>query len=775
MIGMLIKAGAERPFKAIDDMAKGTRPFADLKLWPAVAAMTRGEEVMRQFSSLGTRPALEDGNDQSLAMAARTGNLGGVRWLKRNMPRTTQVSTWGKKESLDLWTRAASWALYPHMRFGTSGASRNEVLEMLITKDASWLQANDLSSRAWDTMESTRISFPLAGNTLLHHLVHAGDGYWVKRVIDMGAPVDGTAYRNQTPLAQAVMDGNLDMARLLLSMGANPLGGDLKKSPLFEIVSPERPERELTQEEAARRAKIRQQMMELMLAALTPEQKAVLSQPENSPLEALLNNYRKTDGGLVRAMLASGLSVPALNSYAVVGAMRNSDATLIDSLLDHGLRLREEGGEGRSVLIEALFGHETLIPRLLDAGANPNMSDSQGMSAVARAVLRGNVIALDLMLAKGGRLDAAVKGSGGPTLNELAIRSKNEAMLERFGLQNADLSRFCFTGEWGLDGVVLDSSDQYWSWLLRRGFGKATGADCPRESIAERWVSGSLAYPNYEAGWSGERLAKRFADLAKRGPIPRQRGQALMESAVAQGRQDVVRGLRSIGLRPVAVAKGKMELSPLTGSERIAMSKLAGDYYLKSGREVGSQIRLNADGSFAFMLVYGGVDQAANGQWRLRGKEIRFQTPDEIEAVEWKPYRRVGRAVQVGRSSDSLAADSFRVQVLYSDRALSDVEVTAFGCQAPERVDGRINNGYWDGMIIGPVCQIVLRHPNIQRGHSYVYELPMVDRMSKGRSFVFEATPGKQDVVQPFNVQMKYESGQLIWLNQGRLWTYAKE
>ncbi|OWY38897.1 hypothetical protein CEK28_10235 [Xenophilus sp. AP218F] len=774
MIDLLIQAGAPLPFQALDKEAGGARPSADAVIWPAVAAMTRGDRVMRQLARLGTTPLVSDGKDMSLAMAARTGNLDGLRWLKEHTPRQTEISQWRdqgwQKTPFDLWAQAACWALYPHQRFGAPGAGRDQVLTALITPDFPWLQDNRLEARAWDPMEPTQISFPEAGHTLLHHLVHAGDEAWVKRVIAMGAPVDGAPAGSRAPLAQAVLDGNVSMARVLLAAGADPLAGDAQRSPLFEIIKPRTTWGEPSAQDAERQREARRQILELMLARLTPAQKATLAAPERSPFAALFDNPSEARPELARALLQAGLPLPPLDGDTAASLMVSAGPELIELLLDHGLRLREAKAP-RPLLAAAVGWDKALVARLIDAGADPNLPDKDGRTAVALAALRGDVATLDLLLAKGGRLDAAATPQSPETLDELAVRSRSEAMLARLQLRRIDLSARCFAGRPGLDGIVLDSSDAYWTWLLRRGFGRAVGGGCPSQPFAERLIADSLSWRgNYEAGWSGARLTARLADLSRIRPIPRPRGQALMATAQEQGREDVVRALQGVGFA-APKPRGTPSLPPATPAERQAMAKLAGDYYLSGVREVGSQIRLLADGRFAFMLAYGSVDQSARGQWRLRQGEVSFHTPKAAEADGWQPFRRETPPAP----SAAVPADRLRIQVRYRDRPLSGIEIGALGCQPPARNWGETSDGEWEGPLAGAACQIVLRHPQLQGGRPYVYQVPPADRQAGARFFAFQAEPGKQDASQAFNVRMRLVDGKLQWRDDGRSWTYIRQ
>jgi hypothetical protein len=57
-----------------------------------------------------------------------------------------------------------------------------------------------------------------------------------------------------------------------------------------------------------------------------------------------------------------------------------------------------------------------------------------------------------------------------------------------------------------------------------------------------------------------------------------------------------------------------------------ADASLAGHYYLRGVMEVGSELRLQADGSFEYMLAYGALDEYAAGCWLRDGQTVRLVT-----------------------------------------------------------------------------------------------------------------------------------------------------
>lgn len=49
---------------------------------------------------------------------------------------------------------------------------------------------------------------------------------------------------------------------------------------------------------------------------------------------------------------------------------------------------------------------------------------------------------------------------------------------------------------------------------------------------------------------------------------------------------------------------------------------IAGQYYLRGVMEVGSELRLQANGRFDYMLAYGALDELASGCWSRQGSVV---------------------------------------------------------------------------------------------------------------------------------------------------------
>lgn len=64
-------------------------------------------------------------------------------------------------------------------------------------------------------------------------------------------------------------------------------------------------------------------------------------------------------------------------------------------------------------------------------------------------------------------------------------------------------------------------------------------------------------------------------------------------------------------------------------------SDMAGHYVLHGVMEVGSELMLNPDGTFEYMLAYGAADYWAKGTWKHEGNAVILHSPGKEE----EPFR----------------------------------------------------------------------------------------------------------------------------------------
>jgi uncharacterized protein len=786
MLLAMLAAGAKRPYALIDDYKEkeGIKdipgPSADYLLWPALAEITRGSKVMEAMSKTGTLPVFEADNVtlSPLGHAARSGNLGGLQWLKARAPRrVSQRNEDGQIiGTLDSWLVAASWAAYPPPGDDAAHRQVDSILADLIEPGMDWNQQNELNDRT----ESPDIhrgptSFP-RGGTLLHHLAFTGRQEWVKRVVGLGAPVDGDPGTTPTPLYEAVLIGDVGMASLLLSLGADPMAGpEPGFSPFFAALGKigmraSAPEDPL---EVKRLEKARFDCLQIMLAGMTQAQKIALGQGKSSPLVLALSGADVADPRFVRSLLESGIPAVRVGPENLAAAMAIDDPSLVGDLIDRGASVRDDVNDKLigSLLIQALrLNRPDLVPRLLRAGANPNRADESGKSAVAWAIVSGDVKTFDLLLAHGGKTRAALPASSTHSLLDLAMASGNQEMVGRVA-PNGDfpLSAACLKDNALLKRVVLDSRDQFWSWLMAQGFAR-TQAGVPacagQSPMVDRIIQDLLYEPDLiQAGWQGGRLTRRLRDLTvQAGDWSAARGSALLLAVNAKGRDDLALVLRQIGASEESVAPmSKPAPAPIkqTAADKALQKRLPGHYYLEGVPEVGSEILLHKDGRFEYGLSYGAADEHAEGSWMVSGGRVRFALGTSEVPADRIPFKRTATPLD----SAPLAGDAVSVRVVYGRTTVNRVSVTVVGCTEPVLDRGWTEDDGWAGQIPGGVCQIILRHPEINKGRGFIYQVPSED--AAARQFDFEAQGFRPSENYDFDEGMGVKKGALIWKRYG--------
>jgi len=128
--------------------------------------------------------------------------------------------------------------------------------------------------------------------------------------------------------------------------------------------------------------------------------------------------------------------------------------------------------------------------------------------------------------------------------------------------------------------------------------------------------------------------------------------------------------------------------SPAWAGSSQSAESLPGHYYLSEIREVGSELLLQADGRFQWMLAYGAVDQIAEGHWTTDGitvtliprqagaESIAFRLGEKADwgerATHFLAHRREAEALQLRERHCPLSSLSGEeaVDIASADRAL---------------------------------------------------------------------------------------------------------
>jgi hypothetical protein len=92
-----------------------------------------------------------------------------------------------------------------------------------------------------------------------------------------------------------------------------------------------------------------------------------------------------------------------------------------------------------------------------------------------------------------------------------------------------------------------------------------------------------------------------------------------------------------------------------------ADASLAGHYYLRGVMEVGSELQLQKNGRFDYMLAYGALDELASGCWSRKGDTVTLtaskfensmEDPMKFEKLDLKvtPKGQLIRSFDAGHS-----------------------------------------------------------------------------------------------------------------------------
>lgn len=107
---------------------------------------------------------------------------------------------------------------------------------------------------------------------------------------------------------------------------------------------------------------------------------------------------------------------------------------------------------------------------------------------------------------------------------------------------------------------------------------------------------------------------------------------------------------------------------------------------------------------------------------------------------------------------------------------IADVVVSLLGCEAPQLKRGRTGgDGWFREEFTNPVCHIVLRHPQVNNGRSFVYAVPKKPSAVTSRDFVFEVQAAEHLATDDFNVAMDVERDNLVWQRAGRTLHYTRQ
>jgi ankyrin repeat protein len=247
-----------------------------------------------------------------------------------------------------------------------------------------------------------------------------------KYLIEKGADVNRWDWWGRTPLYLAVdyntlphggrpdqpsLDATLpiDIARILLEKGANP-------NPQLKLAIPYR----ATGADRGADGMLGIGTTPLLRAAKAQDAAAIKLLLEHGAMMELPNNQ-----GMVPILATSGLGSSdrdTRGNYRAVDVQENSIASL-ELLLQHGAQVNERAGRQQQVALQgaAQWGWTKVVAFLIEKGADINLADSRGLTALDYAMGRGAANgrgevrkeAADLIASKGGIAGTPIPQQGG--------------------------------------------------------------------------------------------------------------------------------------------------------------------------------------------------------------------------------------------------------------------------------------------------------------------------------------------------------------------------
>ncbi len=549
MVVALFKAGASRPYRAMDERPNAEvrraltdeqgriRPAADYLAWAPMVELTEGAEPLQALAATGSKPSDEQAHS-ALMMAAYTGNAGALSTLMDLGPRIIPNKAYGAKRDRDVWLDAAQAAL---------AGGHPELATQLLRKDMPFEQKPEQLEGMFVKMENT-------GEPILNQAARTGDIATLKRVLALGAPVNGDAADEYTvpPLVDALLAHQLGAAKALLAAGADPLIPRQYSS--------------VSALKLAIKADDPSLLRELLTAAKPDALQALLRDPTRSPVNAVLEQQGKHSVEMLRQLVGAGADLKALHSSAIVQALENRDETLAAYLIDAGVPVNPiartstqstEPVDWRSdtppLMYAVSFGQSAIVDQLLAKGADPLALTPDGASTLYSVIAQQDNAMLDRLLRAGAKLDdpRLPQAPAPHALLNAAVMSGDVAMLRRVSQANGQPPAYaCLPKD--AEFVLLEKPGHF-AALRKAGF-IGTRNECVEGavSLSQRIVRSLLGEPRWvvarhdtvvdvlrQLKASGERLGAMDHD-----------GSTALTTAIQLGRDDLVEVLLAAGADP---------------------------------------------------------------------------------------------------------------------------------------------------------------------------------------------------------------------------------
>jgi ankyrin repeat protein len=305
----------------------------------------------------------------------------------------------------------------------------------------------------------------------------------VKKLLDAGVEVDARNHSGETALIRAAAAGALDCMVALIERGASLNATDGSgKTPLGAAVSTQR----------------------FDAAKLLLEKKA----DPNARIggaSALAVLADKGRGDFVRLLVDAGADVAlpgAARKTPLMAAAISGNTDIVKILLGaDNAALDARDGDNWTALAHAVKkGRRDIVNLLLEAGADPETTDSRGLTPFNRAAVDGRTEIMALLYAKGVRID--VRDNDGDTPLHLSVSNENVEAVRLLLRWGADLEVRDGSNQTALD--IAEGSNEDIETMIRdeedlRARGQAASQQVRAPTPAAKPESGPAANENETA------------------------------------------------------------------------------------------------------------------------------------------------------------------------------------------------------------------------------------------------------------------------------------
>jgi len=378
--------------------ARAANRYGATPLW--LACINGSAPMIERLLKAGADPntTMPEG-DTALMTAARTGHAAAVRALLMRGARVDAAERWKGQTAL-MWAAASNNAAVVEalIEAGADVHARTKYQTVPL------FQTGGFGRRAERNSDVTKQS----GFMALHFAVRAGALDAIKVLLKSGATVHDTTSDGTGVLVMAIASTHYELAEWLLEQGADPNAAAQGWTPLHQIAYTRRPNTGVNNPGMVSRSRLDSLTLARRLIARGADpNKAATKNPDVTSV----GRKRLTEEGATPFWVAAQtLDLPYMDLLAAHGAdVLRANATGDTPLLAASGLVIEKPGESPGSPEEAAAA----IKFCLDRGADATSVDQDGNTALHGVAVWGSNEAVEMLVAKGARLD--VKNKKGQT------------------------------------------------------------------------------------------------------------------------------------------------------------------------------------------------------------------------------------------------------------------------------------------------------------------------------------------------------------------------